>query len=112
MKMNRESILIALCVLSCSLTGCSSPAEVATDEVSRAVYVDTKTLKAMVCDVVADPPAMNPVTGTRTLMPALYCPSCLRWHNLPPLDQINRTPNATKCGKTGATLTADGPWPE
>ena len=112
MWMNIRSRLMALGLLGSSLMGCSSPAAVSTEEVSRAVYIDTKTMKAMVCDAVEDFPAVNPVTGNRTLMPALYCPSCVRWHPLPPLDQINRTPNATKCGKTGATLTADGPWPE
>ena len=111
MKMSLRKSLLAAMLLA-GLSGCGAPDEVETAVVQRAVYVDTKTLKAVVCDVVKDPPAVNPVTGKRTLMPALYCPKCLRWHPLPPLDQINRTPNATKCSKTGATLTADGPWPE
>jgi hypothetical protein len=112
MLMNFRRCLLAVAVLGISLVGCGGSDDVATSEASRAVYVDTKTMKAVVCDVVEDPPAVNPMTGNRTLMPALYCPSCLRWHPLPPLDQINRMPNATKCSKTGATLTADGPWPE
>ncbi|MBI2478897.1 MAG: hypothetical protein HYV60_09765 [Planctomycetia bacterium] len=110
---NRVSISRCLLVVAVSsLAGCGGSDEIPTVEVRRAVYVDTKTLKAMVCDVTNETPAVNPATGQRTLMPALYCPKCLRWHPLPPLDQINRTPNATKCSKTGATLTADGPWPE
>lgn len=112
MKMIARVLILAAVVPMGGLPGCGGADEVAPGEVSQAVYVDTKTQKAMVCDVSAEPPAVNPATGQRTLMPALYCPKCLRWHALPPLEQINRIPNATKCSKTGATLTADGPWPE
>ena len=111
MKMSLRKSLLAAMLLA-GLSGCGAPVEVETAEVQQAVYVDIKTLRATLLAVLNDPPAVNPATGKRTLMPALYCPKCLRWHPLPPLDQINRTPNATKCSKTGATLTADGPWPE
>ncbi|MEO8494341.1 MAG: hypothetical protein ABI614_04675 [Planctomycetota bacterium] len=112
MDRRRTICLIAIGVLGISLTGCGRSAEVTTEEVPRAVYVDTKTMQAMVCDVVDDSPTVNPKTGQRTLMPALYCPTCRVWHPVPPPDQINRVPGATTCRKTGATLTADGPWPE
>jgi hypothetical protein len=111
MKSCLKKCLLVVAIGS-GLLGCGGSEEVATTESQRAVYVDIKTLQAVIGDVVKEPPAVNPATGQRTLMPALYCPKCLRWHPLPPLDQINRTPNATKCSKTGATLTADGPWPE
>jgi hypothetical protein len=106
----RKYLLVV--AIGSGLLGCGRSKEVATKELQRAVYVDIKTMQAVVGDVVKEPPAVNPATGQRTLMPALYCPKCLRWHPLPPLDQINRTPNATKCSKTGAMLTAYGPWPE
>ncbi|MCA9121231.1 MAG: hypothetical protein H6822_21715 [Planctomycetaceae bacterium] len=107
----RQRILFLL--LPCiSIAGCGGSEEATTNVVPRAVYVDTLTMKAMVCDVEGEAPLVNPATGKRTLMPGLYCPKCQRWHPLPPLDQINRTPNATKCSKTGVELVADGPWPE
>lgn len=112
MELNVRSCLLALGVLGISLLGCGRSAEDATDEVSQAVYVDTETMQAMVCDIVDEPPALNPKTGQRTLMPALYCPACRSWHPVPPPDQINRMPGATTCRKTGAALTADGPWPK
>lgn len=112
MEMKLRSCLIPAGVIVISIMGCGRSAEVATEEAPQAVYVDTKTMQAMVCDIVDEPPAVNPKTGQRTLMPALYCPSCRSWHPVPPPDQINRVPGATRCRKTGAALTADGPWPE
>ena len=99
-------------VLGISVMSCSGPADVATDKVPQAVYVDTETMQAVVGDIVDEPPALNPETGQRTLMPALYCPACQSWHAVPPAGQINRVPGATTCRKTGAALTTDGPWPE
>ena len=76
------------------------------------VYVDTVTKSATVMEIAEDFPAVQPRTGKRTLMPGMYCPKCNTWHPVPPPDQINRTPRATVCLKTGAPLTVDGPWPE
>ncbi len=76
------------------------------------VYVDTVTKKPIVMEIADSFPATNPETDKRTLMPAMYCPKCSKWHPVPPLDQINRTPRATQCPKTGTQLTPDGPWPE
>jgi hypothetical protein len=112
MDINAKTLVIAVSALGISLLGCGGSAEVATDEVSQAVYVDTKTMQAVVCDIVDEPPALNPKTGQRTLMPALFCPTCQAWHPVPPADQINRVPGATTCRKTGAALTTEGPWPE
>lgn len=103
---------IGMSVLALSLVGCGRSTEVATDATPRAVYVDTTTMQAVVSDLVTDPPAVNPATGKRTLMPALYCPTCRAWHPVPPPDQINRAAGASTCRKTGAALTADGPWPD
>ena len=80
----------------------------------KMVYVDTASKKkeALVMEIADSFPAEHPRTGKRTLMPAMYCPKCAKWHPVPPPDQINRTPKATVCPKTGAAMTFDGPWPE
>lgn len=94
------------------IMGCGRAEEAAKDKSLQAVYVDAKTMEAVVCDKVEEPPALNPKTGQRTLMPALYCPACQSWHPVPPPDQINRVPGAATCRKTAAMLIPDGPWPE
>ncbi len=100
-------------VAATALVGCggSEPSSL-TGREGRMVYVDTVTKKATVMEVADSFPATNPDTGKRTLMPAMYCEKCGKWHAVPPLDQINRKPRATQCPKTGAALTTDGPWPE
>jgi hypothetical protein len=100
-------------VLVVAFTGCggseqSSPA----GRDGKMVYVDTVTKEAMVMEIAESFPAAQPGTGKRTLMPGMYCTRCQEWHPIPPPDQINRTPRATVCRKTGAPLTTDGPWPE
>lgn len=77
MKSCLKKCLLVVAIGS-GLLGCGGSEEVATTESQRAVYVDIKTLQAVVGDVVKEPPAVNPATGQRTLMPALYCPKCLR----------------------------------
>lgn len=97
------------------LAGCGGPEEVNIDgREGKMVYVDTASKKkeALVMEVAADFPAEHPRTGKRTLMPAMYCPKCAKWHPVPPPDQINRTPRATLCPKTGVAMTVEGPWPE
>ncbi len=100
-------------VATTALAGCGgSEPPSQTGREGKMVYVDTVTKKATVMEVADSFPATHPRTGKRTLMPALYCSKCSKWHPVPPLDQINRKPRATQCLKTGAPLTADGPWPE
>ncbi len=81
------------------------------DRQGRMVYVDTASGGALAMDIAGEFPAIHPRTGKRTLMPALYCPKCGKWHPVPPPDQINRTARAAQCPKTGEPLTPDGPWP-
>lgn len=92
------------------LAGCgeSTPVEPARKQM---VYVDTATMKPMVHDVATSFPAVHPTTGKPTLRPALYCPTCQKWHPVPPPDQINRVRGAGQCSKDQTPLIADGPWP-
>ncbi|WP_417731778.1 hypothetical protein [Rosistilla oblonga] len=101
----------AACLLLLAAIGCGETAPPVA-EVTQSVYVDTDTMQAIVADTATQTPAVHPVTGKRTLQPALYCPKCERWHAIPSVEQINRKPGATRCPKTGAEMTADGPWPE
>ncbi len=102
---------VVLCAAAVAGCGTSEPAT-PTGKEGKMVYVDTVTKKAQVMEVAEAFPAVQPLTGKRTLMPGMYCPKCSTWHPVPPPDQINRTPRATVCPKTGAALTVDGPWPE
>ncbi len=75
------------------------------------VCVDTVTGQPCVIAATSEFPAVQPLTGKRTLMPALYCPACKKWHAVPPPDQISRTPGAGQCRRTGVPLIAEGPLP-
>lgn len=116
--MNRPRIHIAawgflLVAVTAVFAGCGKPEPPGPNgRVGKMVYVDTATREAIVMPVADAFPAPHPRTGKRTMMPAMYCPKCSRWHPVPPPDQINRTPKATTCPKTGKPLTMDGPWPE
>ncbi len=44
-------------------------------------------------------PLTHSETGMRTLMPAMYCKACVRWHAVPPPDKIARLPGSTTCPK-------------
>ena len=112
--MNNPTALFMVCLAltGLAISGCSDSE--ATDDMraGRMVYVDTKTMQPFVHDIASEFPAGHPETGKRTLMPALYCPECKQWHAVPPVEQINRMPGATRCRKTRSLLTADGPWPD
>ncbi|NLS91766.1 MAG: hypothetical protein GXX96_06245 [Planctomycetaceae bacterium] len=116
--MNRSRIHIAawcflLAAVPAVFAGCGkSESPSPTGREGKMVCVDTATKEAIVMPVADTFPAPNPRTGKRTMMPAMYCLKCARWHPVPPPDQINRTPKATTCPKTGTPLTLDGPWPE
>jgi len=103
--------LIVTLLFTATLAGCGGSESEPDPKAGKMVYVDTKTGKAFVGDVTGTP-AVHPQTGNRTLMAALYCPKCSIWHAVPPLEEINQIPNATRCPKTRVPLTIDGPWPD
>ncbi len=103
--------IIVTLLSTAMLAGCGGSDPELDPKAGKMVYVDTKTRLAYVGDVTATP-AIHPQTGNRTLMAGLYCPRCANWHAVPPLDEINQIPNATRCPKTRVQLTVDGPWPD
>lgn len=108
-RQNSLPITLAI-LLATAFAGCGGGAAPPDPNANKMVYVDTETRQAYVGNRI-DTPAINPQTGKSTLMPGLYCPNCKTWHAVPPLDQINRIPNARRCVKTRVPLLADGPWP-
>ncbi|MBI1313703.1 hypothetical protein GC176_20615 [bacterium] len=107
MKLTIQRLFTLLIV---AVAGCGST-EPDTTQIDNAVFVDTVTQTAMVLPVSDTVPAINPHTGKRTLMPALFCPDCQKWYPVPAPEQINRQPDAARCPRTETPLIADGPWP-
>ncbi|MCP4175301.1 MAG: hypothetical protein GY758_31515 [Fuerstiella sp.] len=102
-------LMVGLVIHAC--TGCGS-GEPSAGLDANMVYVDTKTLVAVVAPKTGSVPIVNPATGQRTLMPGLYCPDCKKWYPVPSPEQINRQKGAALCPKTKTPMIADGPWPE
>lgn len=87
--------------------GCSTETEAV--ETSKMVFFDTKTKRPVVAEASTETPAVHPKTGERTLLPAAYCPACKEWHPAPPLEEIQRNPQALVCPKTKQKMTFRGP---
>lgn len=98
-------VILALCF------SCAAEAPVETDRVGQMVYLDTATDQPFVANIAREFPALHPDSGQRTLMPALYCPTCQKWYPAPPVEVLQRNPAAAKCPKSGDVMTANGPWP-
>lgn len=49
-------------------------------------------------------PAVNPKTGRRTLLQALYCPKCRKWYRAPPPEMAERSPRGPVCPVSGDRL--------
>ena len=75
------------------------------------VFIDTKTKQVLRQAPSPDVPALNPATGTKTLVPAGYCDKCQRWDPLPALEVLQRNPALLRCPKTKTELRFDGPIP-
>lgn len=76
------------------------------------VYFDRATKKPVVAAAADKIPAAHPVTGKRTLVPALYCRKCRKWRPAPPVELQQRDPTARDCPQHKIRMTTDGPRPE
>src|SRR5690606_15223202 len=116
--MMKRSFRLWLCwnVSFCALTACLSSCERGSDVPSEAsavtVLLDARSSALFTSSEAGGEPAVHPRTGRKTLMPALYCPRCQKWHPVPPVEQLQRSPRARQCPKTGVALVANGPVPE
>jgi hypothetical protein len=54
-------------------------------------------------------PALNPATGKKTLVQALYCEKCDKWYRAPPAAMAERSPRGPVCPVTGTGLAVEGP---
>lgn len=91
--------------------GCGADSAAEQPGTSQRMYWDSETRQPVVAEMTSESPAVNPATGRRTLMPALYCAKCSEWRAAPPLAELQRNPQARLCGKCKGPLTADGPLP-
>ena len=98
-------------LLSAMIAGCGGDSAAESSETMQRVYFDIKTKRAVVAAASTETPAVHPETGRRTLMPALYCGQCAAWRAAPPLQELQRNPDARLCRKCKGPLTADGPLP-
>src|SRR5262245_33403847 len=103
-----QRLVLALCVLA---AGCGGASEAKTAAQAQRVYFDSETKQPVAADMSPETPAVNPKTGKRTLMPALYCAQCQAWRAAPPLRELQRNPKARMCPKCNGPLVADGPLP-
>lgn len=103
--------LAAGCALSLAFASGCGRESASRSALSRIVYVDVKTGRPVLADAAPNVPAVNPATGKRTLMPALYCAQCREWRAVPPVGEVQRNPQARKCPKCREDLRPEGPLP-
>jgi len=107
-----SSLLGTATLLLCGvLSGCGAATSEPNPAHEEMVFVDVKTGKTVLLAPTSEVPVVNPETGKRTLMPAMYCSDCGRWYPVPPAEQMNRAQGAGMCPKHKTAMSADGPLP-
>jgi hypothetical protein len=93
-------------LLLTSLSGCST--DIAADEQQTVLYVCEES-KTLIKAPQQPTPAAHPETGQPTLLRALYCSECNKWHAVPPTDIYPRDPLSYSCPDHNIPMSADGP---
>lgn len=106
-----QRLNVTLLLLAAAMGGCGGNSAATSEAPAQQVYFDSATKQPIAAKASMDTPAVHPTTGRRTLMPALYCTQCKTWRAAPPLQELQRNPEARKCPKCKGALTADGPLP-
>ncbi|MFV0445429.1 MAG: hypothetical protein ACK5Q5_17765, partial [Planctomycetaceae bacterium] len=96
--------------LATLVVGCNS-GDVVDPGAKETVCIDTKSKEVVVVTGLTSVPETNSQTGTKTLVPAMYCDKCKTWHATPPVEQLQRQHGVAHCPKSGVALTIDGPLP-
>ena len=99
--------IAALLLMAASLSGCGGETPAA-GETENVVYLCRET-KKIVRAPLQPTPAVNPATGRKTLVRALYCTKCKKWHAVPPAMEQSGNPMRYQCPKHKIDLSADGP---
>lgn len=89
-----------------SASGCGG--ESAADEQPKVVYVCEES-KQLVEAPQQPTPAEHPETGKATLLRALYCEACKKWHVVPPSELYPKDPLSYPCPRHKAQMKPDGP---
>lgn len=89
-----------------SASGCGG--ESSATEQDTVVYVCTED-KTLVNAPVQPTPAEHPETGRPTLLRALYCKTCDKWHAVPPPAVYPRDPLSYVCPRHDQPMSAEGP---
>ena len=107
-KFGKPALRMASLVTLAVLTGCGAgePAEP-----PLAVYFDADRRQPVVMPASEHYPATHPATGRPTLMPAMHCPKCNAWRQVPLPEHLNRSAAPAICAKCRSRLQADGPLP-
>jgi len=107
-RLRPTGVFIAL--LASVMIGCGPSED--DGKIARAVYIDMATKRPVVADVAKEYPAVHPVTGEATLMPAMHCSKCAQWRQVPPPEQVNQMGQPLQCFRCKTALSPDGPIPE
>jgi hypothetical protein len=92
-------------LLLLAVAGCGSQSAESGNEV---VYICNET-KQLVTAELQPVPAVNPTTGRPTLLRALYCEKCRKWHAVPPPEVFPDHPAKYPCPKHGMPMSETGP---
>lgn len=96
-----SKLLLCLTVGLLSGTGCSpadSVAETVPPAADEVTYFCRET-RTFVRAPRQPTPAVNPATGRKTLVLAMYCPECRAWQAAPPAELRDRFPAGPMCRK-------------
>ena len=104
--------VVASGLLAAGISGCSRGQADSTATPETVVYFDTATQQTLSLPDSGEWPATHPETGKRTLVPARHCSQCDRWHASPPLDVLQREPQARNCPYCGQPVQSSPPAAE
>ena len=82
-----------------------------TQDVADVVYICKET-NAVMAGPLGALPALNPRTGRRTLVRALYCSQCLGWYPIPSPEMLPGNPLSYRCPRHHVPMSLEGPVPE
>jgi len=90
------SLMVALMIGGFLLCGCEEAPEPGPEPSAEITFICRET-GALSHGPRQPTPAINPQTGRATLVQALYCPECQKWHPAPPAEFAERMPRGPVC---------------